>query len=168
MEGVGHHTPSSAASERLHLQSPGSRAQLLVIVSPGVRAASARRSRAQPSRKKGQLLPPPLLLSRLEAGRALHGTMDPPWAPHPPDNYPTRPCESTTAKPPWGQCVTGGSKAEEKLRVRARPGSRGKRNPTSQSLPHDLSSPLGPGNLMGCDTRPGLQEGVAASRDAEC
>lgn len=44
-----------------------------LLVSPRAKAASAWRSEAQPSRKKGQLLPP-LLPSRLEAGRSLRGT----------------------------------------------------------------------------------------------
>lgn len=119
---------------------------------------------AQPSGKKGQLLPPPapLQVGSRESSPQHRGCS---LGSSPPDYYPTRPCESSKA--PLGPARRRGSKAEEKPRARGLPGSRRGRNKTSQSLPHDLSSPLGPGNLMGCDTGAGLQEGIVASRDAE-
>lgn len=119
-EGSGHHIPAAAPLERLHLQSPGSRAQLLLVVS-GVRAASARRM----SRKKVSCF-----LPGWEQGEP---SMDAPWAPNPSDNDPTRPRKSEA---PWG-----GSKAERMPRARGFPASQIETNPSSQSLPRDLSSP---------------------------
>lgn len=77
----------------------------------------------------------------------------------PPDNYSTRLDEDTKSKTPLGQHVAEESKGEDKPHAPVHHTSWRKRNPTSQSLPHDLSSPTSLGNLTGCDTGPGLQEG---------
>jgi len=75
------------------------------------------------------------------------------------DNYFTRPHENTKAKPSLGQQIAEESKGEDKPHLSIQLVSSRKRNPTSQSLPHDLSSPSGPGNLIGCDTGLGLRKG---------
>ena len=104
----------------------------------------------------------PLLPSRLEAGRGIPSTAQhlrsflgssSPLIIIPPDHTRTQ-----RQRPPSDQHVADESKGEDKPHTPIPPVSWRKRNATSQSLPHDLSSPSGPGSLMGCDTGSGLQE----------
>lgn len=116
MEGAGHHIPSAAASERLHLQIPGSRAQLLVVCVSQSESSicSEEQGRAKQEKRVSCFLPPaPLQIGSRESSPQHRGSSQgssssliiiPPGC-----------LRAQQQSPPWGQhVVAGGSKAEEK------------------------------------------------------